>query len=108
MKYSKAQIFYHWVSVMLLIIMTLSGLAYTYDWLGKGVINLHQIVGQLFIALLAIRLFARLKRRATSTPPAQSGIQAAMARIVHVGFYGCLIAYVATGYVSASGLGDPA
>lgn len=108
MKYSKAQILYHWLTVVLLAVMALSGIAYTYDWLDKEVIDLHQVLGQLFIALLVARLAARLMNRAPAVTPAHSGFEMVMSRIVHVGFYICLIAYVATGYVAASGLGEPA
>ncbi len=107
MKYSKAQIIYHWLTVAVLAAMVLSGLAYTYDWIDTGSIRLHQIVGQVFIVILLIRMTARLTHPVKTTATHHTPFEVLMARLVHGGLYLCMIAYVVTGYVAASGLRDP-
>ncbi len=107
MKYSKAQIIYHWLSFAVLSVMALSGLAFTYDWIDKGSIGLHQIAGQLFIVVLGARLIARLIRPLERGDTPHGRFEVMAAHIVHGGLYLCMIAYVVTGYIAASGLGDP-
>lgn len=107
MKYSKAQIIYHWLTVAVLIAMVLSGLAYTYDWIDKGSMGFHQIAGQAFIAILIMRLIARLTHPTKAGRTHHTSFEDLMARTVHGGLYICMIAYVVTGYVAASGLRDP-
>ncbi len=106
MKYSKAQIINHWLTVAILVVMVLSGLAYTYDWIDTGSLGVHQIAGQAFIAVLLIRMTYRLLHP-VQFASTHSRIEDAMARVVHLGLYLCMIAYVVTGYVAASGLRDP-
>jgi len=102
MKYSKAQISYHWASVALIVLMATTGMAYRYEILGKGVMTVHQIAGQLLIILLAVRLGTRLIRR---TPvKARATWDHRLSQVVHASLYLILIAYVVTGYVSASAL----
>lgn len=107
MKYSKAQIRYHWISFAILVVMVLSGLAYSYDWIDTGSMGLHQVGGQIFIAILAARIVARLVRPVVADEENHSRFEALTARLVHGGLYLCMIAYVVTGYVAASGLRDP-
>ena len=107
MKYSKAQIINHWLTVAVLLAMVLSGLAYSYDWVDTGSIRLHQIVGQAFIALLVVRIVARVAYPITIDHTSHRPGEDLMARIVHSGLYLCMIAYVITGYIAASGLRDP-
>lgn len=107
MKYSKAQVLYHWITVAVLFAMVMSGLAYSYDWIDGGSLGLHQLAGQALIVILVFRLIARLTRPVKKEAHGRSGIEDAIARIVHSGLYLCMIAYVVTGYVAASGLRDP-
>lgn len=108
MKYSKAQVSLHWITVVLLIGMAGSGLAYSYDWADDGVLDLHQVVGQALIVTLVLRIALRLVRPPQATPPLHAAWERALAHAVHIGLYLCLVAFVATGYVAASGLGTPA
>ena len=107
MKYSKTQITYHWLTVALLVIMALSGFAYSYDWIGNGIIRLHQVAGQLLILVLCARLASRLFGHRPVDDIARAFWERQAARVVHASLYVCLIAYVVTGYVAASGLRDP-
>lgn len=107
MKYSKAQISYHWLSFAVLIAMAVSGLAYTYDWLGSGSMGFHQIAGQIFIIVLIARIIARLMRPVVIDANHPASWEDLSAKLVHGGLYLCMIAYVVTGYIAASGLNDP-
>ena len=107
MKYSKTQIINHWLTVAVLIVMVLSGLAYTYDWVDKGSLGLHQIVGQVFIAIIIVRIIARLTHPVKTDHSQHAPIENLLARVVHGGLYLCMMAYVLTGYIAASGLRDP-
>lgn len=107
MKYSTAQISYHWISFAILVVMALSGLAYTYDWVDAGSMGLHQIAGQIFLVVLAARIIARLMRPVVADGHLHSPMEERIARVVHGGLYLCMIAYAVTGYVAASGLRDP-
>jgi len=107
MKYSKAQVLYHWLSVAIILVMVLSGLAYTYDWVDTGSMGVHQLAGQAFIALLVVRIAARLIRPVKKETARHSRLEDIAARIVHGGLYVCMTAYVVTGYIAASGLRDP-
>ncbi len=107
MTYSNLQITYHWLTAAAIAAMAASGLAYTYDWVEGDSIAFHQIVGQILIVLLVARIIARL-----TSPPRHATVQHArweqiIALVVHIGLYLCMVAYVVTGYVSASGLRDP-
>ncbi|PJI85408.1 cytochrome b561 [Yoonia maricola] len=107
MRYSRAQIVYHWLTVAVLAFMVLSGLAYNYDWIDTGSIRFHQLLGQIFIVLLAARLITRLIYPVTPDHADHTAFEVIAARIVHGGLYLCMIAYVFTGYIAASGLRDP-
>ncbi len=107
MKYSNAQISYHWMTFAILVVMVLSGLAYTYDWIETGSMGLHQIAGQIFVVVLAARIIARLTRPVVADAKQHSAVEELIARVVHGGLYFCMIAYAVTGYVAASGLRDP-
>jgi cytochrome b561 len=106
MKYSRAQIINHWLTVAVLIVMVSSGLAYTYDWVDTGSMGLHQIAGQAFIAILLVRMTFRFMHPVQSAST-HSPLEDVLAWTVHLGLYLCLIAYVVTGYIAASGLRDP-
>ncbi|KQB95934.1 hypothetical protein AL073_14840 [Loktanella sp. 1ANDIMAR09] len=107
MTYTKAQIIFHWLTAAVLIVMVLTGLAYTYDWLDADTMQLHQIAGQILIVVVVARLIARFWHPATPAAKPHHPLEAVMAKIVHAGLYICLIAYLITGYIAASGLRDP-
>lgn len=101
-KFSNAQIAYHWISFVLILIMFGSGLAYSYDLVGDGGMRVHQIAGQVLIVVLVIRIATRLARRAPPAPNAHPMWERLLAGVVQLALYGVLIAFVVTGYVSAS------
>ncbi|MEN0088759.1 MAG: cytochrome b/b6 domain-containing protein [Pseudomonadota bacterium] len=108
MKYSRAQIALHWISALLVFAMAAGGLAYSYDLVDKSVLTGHQIAGQILIVLLVIRIVFRLFRSSPATQNRHPVWEQRLASVVHVLLYVCLIAFVASGYVSASALSNNA
>ena len=87
--------------------MIASGMAYSYELADSGVLRLHQVAGQALIVVLAWRLLAKM-RQPRSVPHPHTGWERVLAHTVHFGLYLTLIAFVVTGYVSASALREPA
>lgn len=106
MKYAPIQIVFHWLTAGLLVAMAASGMAYSYELIGDGVLVFHQWAGQILIVLLAARIATRLLRRSPTAVTSHAKWEQLLASVTHLALYLCLIAYVATGYVSASALGD--
>jgi len=102
MKFSKAQVVYHWLSFAVILIMASTGLGYSYDLFGDGAMQVHQIAGQVLIALLVLRIATRLTRRTPDVSNAHAPWERLLSGMVQLALYGVLIAYVTTGYVSAS------
>ncbi len=108
MRYSTQQIAYHWITFALILVMAGTGLTYSYELADSGAIRVHQIAGQILMVVLILRLAMRLQR---GTPPPQESHatwERRLAHIVHIGLYVVLFAFVATGYVAASGETDNA
>lgn len=106
MKYAPIQIAFHWLTASLLLAMAASGMAYSYELIGDGVLVFHQWAGQILIVLLIARIATRLLRRSPTVATTHAKWERLLAHGTHLALYLCLIAYVATGYVSASALGD--
>ncbi|WP_420860955.1 cytochrome b [Algirhabdus cladophorae] len=106
MKYSFAQKTYHLLTATLIVIMAFTGMAYSNKWLDASTIVYHQYAGQALLIVLVLRVATKFARKSPVARP--SGIEHLLASGVHLALYGVLIAYVTTGYVSASGLRTPA
>jgi cytochrome b561 len=106
MKYATTQIIYHWLSALLILVMILSGLAFSYEWAGAWVIRAHQVAGQILIVVLALRIVAKIRHRSTHQDT-HNILEKIAAQTVHASLYLCMIAYVVSGYISASGLNNP-
>jgi len=115
-RYHRRHIVLHWSTAALLLAMALTGLAYSYDWAGGWTMTAHQILGQGLIVVIAARIVARIvtppaKAAPAMTDPAGQAAspvwQTRLAAATHLSFYLCLIAYLASGYIAASGLPDP-
>jgi len=102
MKYSTAQVAYHWLTLLLLVVMGSTGMAYSFEVAEHDAMWVHQITGQALILVLALRIISRLSNPPRSAGPAVAAWQHLAAQAVHLALYLCLIAYVLTGYVSAS------
>lgn len=109
MLYQPNHIILHWISAGLVLWLVYTGLAYSFDWAGDWAITAHQITGQILIGVIVLRLMARAQ---TSPQPGHDADrptwQKTLSRAVHLGLYAVLIAFVITGYVSASALREPA
>ncbi len=79
-----------------------TGLAYSYELADAGAMTVHQWAGQGLIAVLVVRILVRLSRNAPVHHTPHSAWEDMLARIVQAGLYLCMIAFVVTGYVSAS------
>lgn len=106
MKYSRAQIVYHWLTALLILAMVFTGLAFRFDWTGAWVIRAHQVIGQSLILVLVLRIVARIMHR-TPHPSTHKVWERVVSHVTHAALYICMIAFVVTGYVSASGLNTP-
>lgn len=108
MTYAPIHIVAHWLTTLALVLMIGTGLSYSFDLADGWAMTLHQIAGQALIALIAIRLGARVFVKPRAKPTDEPAWERRLASAVHLALYTVLIAYVATGYVSASALRDPA
>lgn len=106
MKYTTAQVAYHWISFAMILFMAGSGMAYSLELIDKSALTAHQIAGQILIVVLVLRIISR----ATHERPANeaSTWEHRLAQATHLALYLVMVAYVVTGYVSASGLNTPA
>ncbi|MEL6574117.1 MAG: cytochrome b/b6 domain-containing protein [Pseudomonadota bacterium] len=107
MKYTSLQVAYHWGTVMLVLVMAATGLAYYYEIGGDTPIVAHQVAGQLLILILVLRVVARISRRPGKTLNTHATWERVLASSTHIALYATLIVFVVTGYVSASALGEP-
>lgn len=109
-KYSNIQILYHWLTVLMVLFLAGSGLAYTYEIAdaGRGTIVAHQIAGQVLIVVLAFRIVTRFVRKAPDTEASHAPWERRLARAVHIALYVSLVVFVVTGYVSASAMSSNA
>jgi len=100
--YSSQQIAFHWLTFALVLIMAGTGLAYSYEWADSGAMTAHQVAGQLLIVVLLLRLMTRARTGAPAPLGTHTITERRLAQVVHIGLYAVLIAFVVTGYVSAS------
>ncbi|MEL6610256.1 MAG: cytochrome b/b6 domain-containing protein [Pseudomonadota bacterium] len=101
-RFSPAQRTLHWLTVAFILVMVTTGMMYFYEIGDRAAIQVHQIAGQLLIIVLVIRLIVRLRTRTPASDHAP--LERALAGATHVALYAMLIAFVVTGYVSASAL----
>ncbi len=106
--YSTQQIAYHWITFVLILLMIGTGLAYSFDLADSGAIWVHQIAGQALIAVLILRIVMRFAQGTPPEDPNHPAWERRLARVVHVGLYIVMIAFVVTGYISASAETDNA
>ncbi|MEL6170043.1 MAG: cytochrome b/b6 domain-containing protein [Pseudomonadota bacterium] len=107
MPYSTHQVIYHWITVALILGLVGSGLAYSFELANAGAIRAHQIMGQVLILVIVLRLVARL-RRPPSEPEGHEAWELRLAVVTHWALYALILVFLVTGYVSASALRDPA
>ena len=104
MRYPYGIIVLHWTTAALMFALASSGLLYSYKIVGSNALIFHQWGGQLLLVLVFIWIGVRL---AFGVGPRNSDHvwwEKALAALVKITLYALLVAYVVTGYVSASGL----
>ncbi len=104
MRYSFGIILLHWTTAVLMFALATSGLLYSYKIVGSNALIFHQWGGQLLSVLVFIWIGVRLAFGVGPRNPDHVWWEKILAAIVKITLYILLIAYVVTGYVSASGL----
>ncbi len=104
MRYSFGIILLHWTTAVLMFALATSGLLYSYKIFGSNALIFHQWGGQLLSVLVFIWIGVRLAFGVGPRNPDHVWWEKILAAIVKITLYLLLIAYVVTGYVSASGL----
>ena len=104
MRYSFGIIVLHWATAALMFALATSGLLYSYKIVGSNALIFHQWGGQLLSVLVFIWIGVRLAFGVGPHNPDHVWWEKILAAIVKITLYILLIAYVVTGYVSASGL----
>ncbi len=106
MRYSFGMIVLHWTTAALVFALAASGLLYSYKIVGSNALIFHQWGGQLLLVLVFIWIGVRLAFGVGSPDSDHIWWEKILAAIVKITLYALLIAYVVTGYVTASGLRD--
>ncbi len=104
MRYSFGMIVLHWTTAALMLALATSGLLYSHKIVGSNALIFHQWGGQLLSVLVFIWIGVRLALGVG--PPNSDHVwwEKILAALVKITLYALLVAYVVTGYVSASGL----
>jgi len=108
LNYDTRSIRLHWVTAALVTVLWCLG--QTVDWFPKGNIRIaarstHIALGVVLALVLGYRLWWRTGA-GRRLPPAGSGIEAAIARVVHVALYAALFGTVALGLANTWVRGD--
>lgn len=106
MRYMHSHIIFHWLTALLVLGLVGSGLAYSFELADKDALNAHQVMGQALIVVVALRIATRLSHRPVKADLGHKGWERTLAGAVHLGLYGLLIAFIVTGYISASALSN--
>ena len=104
MRYSFGIILLHWTTAVLMFALATSGLLYSYKIVGSNALIFHQWGGQLLSVLVFIWIGVMLAFGVGPRNPDHVWWEKIIAAIVKITLYILLIAYVVTGYFSASGL----
>ena len=106
MRYSFGIIVLHWITAVLMFALATSGLLYSYKIVGSNALLFHQWGDSSFLVLVFIWIGVRLAFGVG--PPNSNHLwwEKILAALVKITLYALLVAYVVTGYVSASGLSN--
>ncbi|MGI9479975.1 MAG: cytochrome b [Hyphomicrobiaceae bacterium] len=108
--YSGVARFLHWLTVVLVLIMTMSGLVMVYrgkdlniwDQLTNTLYSGHKALGLVILALIVVRLGYRLANGAPPDEPGLDGLQRFVAHLTHWAMYGLLVALPILGWLGIS------
>ena len=104
MRYPYTLVLLHWTTAALMVALAISGLLYSYKIVGSNALIFHQWGGQLLMILVFIWIGTRLVVRLGPRNPDHGWWEKMLAACVKVALYLLLVAYVVSGYVTASGL----
>ncbi|MDC3090518.1 cytochrome b/b6 domain-containing protein [Paracoccaceae bacterium] len=104
MRYPLGIIVLHWTTAALMLALALSGLLYSYKIVGSNALIFHQWGGQLFLVLVFIWIGVRVAFGVGPRNPDHMRWEKVLSALVKITLYVLLVAYVVTGYVTASGL----
>ena len=104
MKYSFGIKVLHWATTALIFALATSGLLYSYKIIGSNALIFHQWGGQILLVLVFIWISVRLAFGVGPSNPDHGWWEKVLAAFVKTTLYVLLIAYVVTGYITASGL----
>jgi cytochrome b561 len=104
MRYSFGMIVLHWTTAALMFALATSGLLYSYKIVGSNALIFHQWGGQLLLVLVFIWIGLRLALGVGPGNPDHAWWEKTLATLTKITLYVLLVAYVVTGYVTASGL----
>ena len=104
MRYPYGIIVLHWATFALMSALATSGLLYSYKIVGSNALIFHQWGGQVLLVLVFIWIGLRLTCGVGTRKSDHVWWEKALAALVKITLYLLLVAYVVTGYVSASGL----
>lgn len=109
-QYSGVARFFHWLTVVLLLVTIPIGLAMTYrggelkiwDATTNTLYSSHKLLGVIILVIVLMRLGYRLVHGAPPDEPTLSGLQKLVAHIVHWTFYALLIVIPIIGWLGVS------
>ena len=109
-RYSGIARFFHWLTVILLLVTIPIGLVMTYrggelniwDTTTNVLYNSHKALGVVILAVVLMRLAYRLIHGAPPDEPTLSGLQKLVAHVVHWTLYGLLILIPIIGWIGVS------
>ena len=104
MKYSYGIIVLHWTTAALMAALIASGLLYSFKIVGSNALIFHQWGGQLLLVLVFIWIGLRLGLGVGPRNPDHAWWEKTLATLTKITLYVLLVAYVVTGYVTASAL----
>ncbi len=104
MRYSYGIITLHWTTTALMLALATSGLLYSYKIIGANALIFHQLGGQLLLVLALIWIGLRIAYGVGPHNPDHIWWEKVLADLIKITLYTLLVAYVVTGYVTASGL----
>ena len=103
-RFTRLQKIWHWITVLLLVGLAMSGLLYSAEVEPATSIRAHQAIGQTLILVLFVRLITKWRAGRTEPHPSHTRMEQLAARAMHPILYASLIVAAATGYISASAL----
>jgi cytochrome b561 len=105
-RWSMPTIALHWLSAILILALLALGWFMVHGDLKAStkfdLYQLHKSLGVLSVALLLLRLGARLARRSPPPPPAMPRWERGVAGLTHAAFYGLLLVAALSGWLLAS------